>query len=256
MRILVQKNQDRDIVGITNALIASNPPHEIHIWDPEENIRDIGDVDLAIISDSGQTGYKTYSALKKGTKVLFLKCAQPDFFNGDGTVISTLPHCADDKRYPPTFPERQYYCDVAVFNVLNTLNEECMGILSKIPPDLTLRIMGDPINSPNYIGVCGEPYEVSKYCLSAGVCIDFGLQTGLDLARIGCSVVTDTENNVGIPVFDIDNIEDVVRSELSKKKPVLNPYEVPIITYTQFLQYMLDTVNSVMNTQTVEVPVG
>ncbi len=253
MKILVQKSEDRDIIGVSNALSLI---HEVSIWDQNEDIREIDHVDFAIFSDTAKLGYKTFSALKKGVRIVFLKCGAPSFFKGDnGTTILSLPYCADDKRYPPTFSEKRYYCDVLAFNPMGKLSNY-IDILRQVPKNFTFRVVGEPVDLPNYIGGCTTPMEVSKYCMSAGVCLDFDLDVALDLAKIGCNVISNAENTISIPVFQDKDIGEVIGVQLKKKPPVLNPYEVKIITYTQFIKYMFDTVYNRMNTQTVEVPVG
>ena len=94
-----------------------------------------------------------------------------------------------------------------------------------------------PLPIPNYIGRFDSANEVSKYCLSAGVCIDLNLECAFDLARIGARVITNTENDLRIPTFDESNINDVIQRILNEKKPVLNRYENSILNYKMLVEH-------------------
>lgn len=233
MKILIQKNTDRDVIGILNALVVN---HKVQIWDIDvDAILNPEDAELVIFTDTTKLGYEAFKNLNKQVKVLFLKCQKPDFYKYASITIGTLPYCADERRYPPNYYDNDYRCDVLY---IQNYGEKREVWFNRVPKDLIFRIIGRPVNHTNYIGGCNDPAEVTKFCKSAGVCLDFDLEYALDLARIGCTVITDKENDLGFSVFNEDNIGQIIRDELAKTKPILNPYENKIISYSYFLKYM------------------
>lgn len=220
MKILVQKNDDKDCIGLVNAL----PEHEIVLWSPTE---EVVKADLYIFTEPEKLGYET---AKTATKTLFFKCVQPAIFKKPCISVETIPLCADMARYPLTIPNKKVACDV--FYLSNfPLDDNKINLLSQIQGQFTFRIAGNiPVNLPNYIGRLDSPQEVSEYCLSAGLCIDFDFNYAPDILKIGGRVITSKENTLDIPTFS-DNINEVIADTLAKKKPVLNKYEVSIISY-------------------------
>lgn len=238
MKILVQKSSDRDCVGVTNALAAQQ--HEVMLWDPD--LQDIKDADpeLYIFTDVSKLGRYVYSNVNKAAKFLFLKCIQPTEFNAKGISLENLPIAADVIRYPVVIPQKELYCDVFYLSCFKDRSFE----LSKIDlNNLTFRAAGNiTLSLPNYIGRIDSPKEMSQFCLSASVCIDFDLEYGLDILKIGGRVITNVENTLDIPVFNETNINQVIREVINKKKPVINKYENSILSYSQILDNILKLV--------------
>lgn len=236
MKILVQKNSDRDCIGITNALAAK---YEVMLWDPEsQDIKDAAP-DLYVFTDTAHIGKYVINNLKDA-KFLFLKCRQPADFKFKAVSIETLPIAADTLRYPPSIVNRSLYCDVFYLSNFKDRTDE----LSLLKLDnLTFRAAGStPLRLPNYIGRLDSTKEMSEMCLSAGVCIDFDLEYGLDILKIGGRVITNKENSLDIPTFNKSNINEVVREVINTKKPVLNKYENLILSYSQILDNILKLV--------------
>lgn len=237
MKILVQKSNDRDCVGITNALA---PNHEVMVWDPESQDIKEASPDLYVFTDSSKLGRYVANNINEAAKFLFLKCRQPADFKVKGVSLDSLPVAADTIRYPVSIPNKQWYCDVFYLSNFRDRTSELSSINFN---NLTFRAAGiTPLTLPNYIGRLDSPREMSTMCLSAGVCIDFELEYGLDILKIGGRVITNKENNLDIPVFTQNNINEVIKSVLNKKKPVLNKYENLILSYSQVLDNILKLV--------------
>lgn len=220
MKILVQKKDDRDCIGLVNALQG----HDVVLWQPSDDIKDVK-ADLYIFTEPDKLGF---DAAKAATKTLFFKCVQPAVFKRAAISVETIPLCADMVRYPIVSRDNKLACDVFYLSNFKDRTDE----LSRVRVDGTFRIAGvTPANLANYIGRLDSPKEVSQYCLSAGVCIDFDFECAPDLLKIGARVITSKENGMGVPVFNMDNINEVIAGVLKEKKPVLNKYETNIITY-------------------------
>lgn len=226
MKILVQQNNsDRDCVGIINALQG----HDVFLWNDEE----IPEADLYIFTKSENLGFKAASAADKKS-CIFLKCRQPQSFKQSHLSIEALPPCADIVRYPPNIPDIKLKCNALYLSNFNSRIFELSHIT------VPFRVIGTThVNLPNYIGRLDSPNQISQYCLSADVCIDFDLEYAIDLAKIGCKVITSKENDLGIPVFTLSNINDVIRQVAQQKKPVLNPYENKIMIYKNLVDNLL-----------------
>ncbi len=232
MKILIQLNSDRDCAGLAN-----NMPHthEVVLWNPAEDDIRLMDVDAYIFTESDKLGFDVAKTVKD-KPMLFFKCKQPSVFKRQALSVEAIPPCADLTRYPVEVPQRSLACDIfflsnwAPPHFLNQINVE----------GKTFRAAGSvPLTHPGYIGRFDSPNEVSRYCLSAGVCIDSNLECAYDLAKIGCRVITDTPNSVGIPTFNASNINEVIFKLLNEKKPVLNPYESKIMTYANLAENVL-----------------
>lgn len=236
MKILVQKNIDRDAIGVTNALAATGR-HEIMLWDPDQHDIKEATPDLYIFTDISKLGRYTYNNVIKSARFLFLKCRQPEELDVKGVSLENLPYCADILRYPISLISKELYCDVFY---LSNFKTDYTDILKKINlNNLSFRIAGaSPVSLPNYIGRLDNPNEISQMCLSAGVCIDFDLEYGLDILKIGGRVITNVENSLEIPTFNENNINEVIRGIINTKKPVLNKYETLIMTYTNLLEHI------------------
>lgn len=242
MKILLQESNDRDVVGVANALLQKR--HELVFWSKDKgpDIKEVADdLDLAIFSNTTDLGRQTFTPIKKKTKVLFLKCDQPDAFKHPGSVISSLPYCADEVRFPPNFPEKKYECDLLYY--CDGRYEPPMDIINSVPKDITFRIVGQRLDTPHYIGMCRSPLEVSKLCLSAKLCLDYNFESGLDLARIGCNVITNRPNDIGMTEYNQDNFAEVIRTHKEDKRPVFNPFEEKIISFSHFLKFMFETLD-------------
>lgn len=226
MKILVQKGEGRDYIGLINAL------GNVMIWDPaEHDIRD-SKADLFIFTKPEVLGFDAVKA-SLNKPVLFYKCVQPSVFKRECISFETIPPCADLVRYPLEIPDKTLACDI--FYLSNW--EQDTSILNKIKGAIFRAAGSVPLPIPNYIGRFDSANEVSKYCLSAGVCIDLNLECAFDLARIGARVITNTENDLRIPTFDESNINDVIQRILNEKKPVLNRYENSILTYKMLVEH-------------------
>lgn len=226
MKILVQKSEGRDYIGLINAL------GNVMIWDPaEHDIREAG-ADLFIFTKPEVLGFDAVKA-SLNKPVLFYKCVQPSVFKRECISFESIPPCADLVRYPLEIPDKNLSCDV--FYLSNW--EHDTSILNKIKGSVFRAAGTIPIPLPNYIGRLDTPNEVSKYCLSAGVCIDLNFEYALDLARIGARVITNKENDLRIQTFNEDNINEVIQKVLSEKKPVLNRYENSILTYKALMEH-------------------
>lgn len=237
MKILVQKSSDRDCIGITNALATK---HEVLLWDPDsQDIKDAAP-ELYIFTDSSKLGKYVISNVDSKAKFIFLKCQQPKDFSVKAVTFESVPMAADVLRYPPSLPDKSLYCDA--FYLSNF--QDRTSILNKLNfQGITFRAAGAiPLMLPNYIGRLDSPKEMSTMCLSAGVCIDFDLEYGLDILKIGGRVITNVENTLDIPVFNEENIVDVIRATINTKKPVLNKYENLILTYSQITDNILKLV--------------
>lgn len=243
MKVVVQNTDDRDVLGIVNALLIEG--HEVAIWKPEEDdISQHADAGLAIFNDSARLGTKTLGVFKKQTKTMFIKCSPPEFFlNRKPLTIDKFPYCADVRRYPPVYFNKKFHCNILYISTFQH-DESREEYISKIPQNLKFWIVGTPVEHPNYIGNAYTPSELSTFAMSADVCIDFGLEYGLDLAKIGCQVITNKENTIDIPTFNVDNLTEILIEEVKKPKPILNKYDKHIMTYQHFLTYiyqMLET---------------
>lgn len=234
MRVLVQYSLDRDVVGIANALAQKS--HEVLLWNPDEHDIKEFEFDVAIFCDYRRLGFTVKKAAQK-KPVLYLKTQH---FEGlAGSVIETLPACADNIRFPPTYYNKDFHNDVFVYSH-QELSEENIELLKTIPDSLCLKLVGVKVDLVNYIGNSSNPQFISQLARSSKVCIDFGLNCAYDLAKIGANVITDTENQVGLPVFNTETFLDVLESAIKKTQPVLNPYDQLIMPYSQFLQYLGD----------------
>lgn len=236
MRIVVQNTDDRDILGIVNALLGEN--HNVDIWKPEEEeLSKYTDADVAIFHDSSRLGHKSLNAFKR-QKTLFVKCQPPEFFLDRNPVsIESFPYLADDRRYPPSYFNKQYHCNLLYISTFQH-DDSREPYINMIPRDLKFWIVGHHVDSPNYIGNAYTPAELSAFASSADLCIDFGLEYGLDLVKIGCTIITNKENTIDIPTFNQDNLIEVLRRELGKPKPILNKYDKHVMTYRQFLPHI------------------
>lgn len=72
MKILVQKNIDRDAIGVTNALAATGRM-TITLWDPDQHDIKEAAPDLYIFTDISNLGRYTYNNVIKSARFLFLK---------------------------------------------------------------------------------------------------------------------------------------------------------------------------------------
>ena len=230
MKILVQQNSDRDCVGITNGLHG----HEVYLWNDEDLI----EADLYIFTRSEGLGFKAAN-LADNKRCIFFKCKKPATFKNTHLSIESIPPCADIVRYPLSFPSKELRCNALYLSNFANRTFELSHIQSPF------RIVGTtPVNLPNYIGRLSNPQDVSRYCLSADVCIDFELESAIDLAKIGCKVITSQENTLGIPTFTLSNINDVISRVAGQKRPVLNPYENKIMTYKNLVDQILGANNA------------
>lgn len=223
---------DRDSVGIANALASKN--HQIGLWNPDEHDIKEFEFDLAIFNDSSRLGFAVKKAVNK-KKVLYLKTPPKD--NIPGVAVETLPACADLERFPPAYYDKSIANEIFLYTY-KQLTEEQLEILSLIPNSLQFKIVGVKVDLPNYIGNTTDPKVVTKLARSSKVCIDFDLMCAYDLAKIGCNVITDSENQVNLPVFNSENFLDTLNTAIQKKQPVLNPLDKLIMPYTQFINYL------------------
>lgn len=227
MKILVQKSDGRDYIGLVNALGG------VMIWDPaEHDIRD-AKADLFIFTKPEVLGFDVVKA-SQNKPVLFYKCVQPPVFKRECLSLEHIPVCADLVRYPLEIPDKSLACDI--FYLSNW--EHDTSILNKIKGGVFRAAGSVPLALPNYIGRFDSANETSKYCLSASVCIDLNLECAIDLAKLGARVITNANNKLGIPVFNENNINEIIHSVLKNKKPVLNPYADKIISYKNLVDHI------------------
>ena len=235
MKILVQKSNDRDMIGLFNALSVK---YEVVPWDHEKADLNAISPDVAFFNDTSKLGYNTFKSSKKSTNV-FIKCQAPDFCRGENNIIiEAMPTLADTIRYPHAYYHKSLAVDAFYLSNFNITDESCLQCLNVIDPityNYTYRSAGTvPIQQVTYIGGIANASDAAKLCKSAGVCIDFGLECAVDLLKIGCRVITNKENTLDIPVFTPSTINDVIKSVLAQPKPVLNKYEGLIMSYAQF----------------------
>jgi hypothetical protein len=223
---------DRDVVGIANAL--AEKKHDVILWKPSEDDISQAEFDIAIFCDHANLGYKVKSAVKK-KPVLFLKTKPLD--GAVGVTLDSIPACADLSRFPPSYYDKKLANDVFLF-LQSELDERKLNILSKIPKNLTFKIIGVKCDLPNYIGNTSNVNTVSKLATSSKVCLDFELTSAYDLAKIGCNVITDSENQINLPIFNEENFLDKLTEALNKKRAVINEMSSLIMPYSQFLDYI------------------
>ena len=243
MKISIQQSQDRDIVGLFNAL--THRHHDILWWDPQQDLKEFRP-DLAIFTDSSKLGYRVFGSTAKSVN-LFVKCDAPAECKAEKKLkIENLPDLADTILFPPAYYHRSFAVD-AFFLSLYPLEKEsqvqALNMVDPISNGFTWRIAGNVlVPHVSYIGRVHSPEESSKLCKSAGVCIDFDFKTAIDLLKLGCRVITDTPNNIGVPVFTPSNINEVIKRVLAESKPVINRYEEKILSYTQFCVHLSELV--------------
>lgn len=231
MKVLAQRSSDRDCIGITNAMLGLG--HEITLWNPDE--APIGkDHDLYLFTDSNKLGYESAKHSDKHT-CIFIKCKQPSCFKNPHRSIESMPVCADTMRFPAALRKNEYASRVCYISNYKDRTFE----LSHVKQNDFIIVGGVPINLPNYIGRLDSPQEFSEFALSAELCIDFYLEMAVDLAKLGARVITSSPNDLGIPTFQLENINDVIDEQIKAKKPILNPYNSKILSYMNFISEIL-----------------
>lgn len=236
MKISIQQSQDRDSVGLFNCF--THKGHEVLWWDENADTLKEFRPDVAFFTKTDGLGYRAYGACNKATNV-FLKCAPTEECKAEKKfVIEGFPPLADYVLFPPAYFHKGLAVDVFYLSIYPLENEGQVQALNMIDPirgGFSYRAAGNiPMPHVSYIGKVFSPEDSSKLCRSASVCIDFGLKQAFDLLKIGCRVITDTPNNLDIPVFTASTINDVIKEVLGKPKPVLNNYEEKILSFNQF----------------------
>lgn len=238
MKISIQQSENRDIVGIYNAL--SSRGHKIVWWDCEQNL-DIKP-DVAIFNNCEKLGYRVMGATAKAVNI-FIDCQPPEICKAEQKfVLENLPALADTLLFPPAFFHKNLAVDafyLSIYPLEKESETQTLNMIDPISNNFTYRIAGTiPTSHVSYIGSLQNPEDNSKLCKSAGVCLDFGFKQAIDLLKLGCRVITDTENNLDIPVFTPSTINQVIKDVLSKPKPIINKYEATILSYNQFCDHV------------------
>lgn len=235
MKICIQKSGDRDAIGLFNAL---SRRHMAVWWEHDKHdIKDINP-DVIFFTDTSKLGTRVFGTVRNAVNV-FLKCDIPESCKAEKKIMfESFPQLADTVLFPLTHFDKN--CAVDVFFLCNhPLGKEselqAINMIDPIANGFTWRTAGNvPLSHVSYIGHVMTPEECSKLCKSASICIDFGLKQAVDMLKIGCRVITDTENKLDIPVFTPSNINNVILETLKKPRPIINRYEELILSYTQF----------------------
>lgn len=240
MKISIQQSQDRDVVGLFNAL--THRRHEILWWDPDKQDLKEFRPDVAIFTDSSKLGYRVFGSTAKAVN-LFVKCDAPEECKAEKRFkFETMPDLADTVLFPPAYFHKNLAVDVFFLSLYPLENEsqvQCLNVIDPLMYGFTWRAAGNvPLPHVSYIGRVQTPEESSKLCKSAKVCIDFGFKQALDLLKLGCQVITDTPNNLQVPVFTPSTINQVIKEAIAQPKPIINRYEEKILSYSQFCGHL------------------
>jgi len=236
MKISIQQSQDRDIVGLFNAL--THRHHDVLWWDPsQQDLKDFKP-DVALFTDASKMGYRVFGATAKAVN-LFIKCDAPEECKAEKKFkFESLPDLADTILFPPAYFHRGLSVDafyLSIYPLEKESQAQCLNVIDPIMHGFTWRAAGNiALPHVSYIGRVQSPDESSKLCKSAKVCIDFGFKQAIDLLKLGCTVITDTENNLQVPVFTPATINQVIKDTISKPKSIINKYEEKILSYSQF----------------------
>lgn len=236
MRVSIQQSQDRNSVGLYNCL--THRGHDVLWWDDNADTLKEFKPDVAFFSKTDGLGYRAYGAVNKATNVFFGCMPGEECKAEKKFVIEGFPPLADTILFPPAYFHKNLAVDVfflSIYPIETESQAQSLNVIDPIRGGFSYRAAGNvALPHVNYIGRVYAPEDSSKLCRSASICIDFGLKQAFDLLKIGCRVITDTSNNLDIPVFTPGTINHVIRDLLSKPKPVLNQYEEKILSFNQF----------------------
>lgn len=236
MKISIQQSQNRNLVGLFNCF--THRGHEVLWWDDNADTLKDFRPDVAFFCRTEGLGYRAYGAVGKAVNV-FLGCTPSEECKAEKKLaIEGFPPLADTVLFPPAYFHKSLAVDAFYLSIYPLETEEQVQSLNMIDPisgGFSYRAAGNVLMPHvSYIGKVYSPEDSSKLCRSASVCIDFGLKQAFDLLKIGCRVITDTPNDLDIPVFNPSTINGVIKTVLSTPKPILNKYEEKILSFNQF----------------------